>query len=84
MTQILSRSAALAARTPTSRQRYLDFLRAFSLSVVVLGHWLLAVVTRTDAAGAVAGGWAYGGESGLRTGSLLAIAPSTQWLTWLF
>jgi hypothetical protein len=34
----------LAARTPADRDRYVDFLRAFSISVVVLGHWLIAVV----------------------------------------
>ena len=35
---------ALAATTPASRDRYIDFLRGFSICVVVLGHWLIAVV----------------------------------------
>ncbi len=35
---------ALAEKTPASRDRYVDFLRAFSICVVVLGHWLIAVV----------------------------------------
>jgi hypothetical protein len=35
----------LARATPVTRDRYADFLRAFSIGVVVLGHWLLAVVT---------------------------------------
>jgi fucose 4-O-acetylase-like acetyltransferase len=35
----------LAAATPPSRDRYADFLRAFSILVVVFGHWLIAVVT---------------------------------------
>lgn len=38
----------LAAQTPSSRDRYVDFLRAFSICVVVLGHWLIAVVYITD------------------------------------
>jgi fucose 4-O-acetylase-like acetyltransferase len=35
---------ALAAATPPDRDRYVDFLRGFSILVVVLGHWLIAVV----------------------------------------
>ena len=38
----------LAAATPPTRDRYADFLRAFSILVVVLGHWLIAVVTWQD------------------------------------
>jgi hypothetical protein len=34
----------LARRTPATRDRYVDFLRLFSIGVVVLGHWLMAVV----------------------------------------
>lgn len=34
----------LAAATPEGRDRYVDFLRAFSIGVVVLGHWLIAVI----------------------------------------
>ena len=33
---------ALAERTPDTRNRYVDFLRAVSITVVVLGHWLMA------------------------------------------
>jgi fucose 4-O-acetylase-like acetyltransferase len=45
----MSRTDALSARdlagsTPASRDRYVDFLRLFSITVVVLGHWLMAVV----------------------------------------
>ena len=36
--------AALAAATSASRDRYVDFLRAFSIAVVVFGHWLMAIV----------------------------------------
>lgn len=35
---------AMAAATPSSRDRYVDLLRAFSIAVVVLGHWLMAIV----------------------------------------
>ena len=59
----------LAAATPDSRDRYVDFLRAFSISVVVLGHWLMATVT-----------W---DSSGVRAGNLLAAVPAMQPLTWL-
>lgn len=40
--------ATLAAETPASRERYVDFLRAASILVVVLGHWMMAVVTIRD------------------------------------
>ena len=33
----------LAAATPSTRDRYVDFLRAFSILVVVLGHFFIAV-----------------------------------------
>ena len=38
----------LADRTPASRDRYVDFLRALSIMVVVFGHWLAAVVVWRD------------------------------------
>ena len=31
-----------ADRTPPSRERYVDLLRALAICVVVLGHWLVA------------------------------------------
>ena len=37
-----TRAAEVAARTPPSRNRYVDFLRAASILCVVLGHWLAA------------------------------------------
>ncbi|MEX1207469.1 MAG: acyltransferase family protein [Acidimicrobiia bacterium] len=39
---------ALAAATPPDRDRYVDFLRAFSILAVVAGHWLIAVVVWRD------------------------------------
>lgn len=61
---------SLAAATPASRDRYADFLRVFSIAVVVLGHWLMAVVT-VDANGQVAGG------------NALTAEPVLQYATWL-
>jgi hypothetical protein len=34
----------LAEKTPASRDRYVDFLRAFSISTVVFGHWFIALI----------------------------------------
>ena len=34
----------MAEATPDSRDRYVDFLRAVSIMVVVLGHWLIAAI----------------------------------------
>ncbi len=59
----------LARHTPVDRDRYLDLLRALAIGIVVLGHWLMAVVWTEDGA--------------LQTASLLAREPATQWLTWL-
>ena len=38
----------LAARTPATRDRSVDFLRAASILTVVLGHWLIGVVWIQD------------------------------------
>jgi hypothetical protein len=47
-----------------------DFLRAASIFVVVIGHWLVAAP--------------YVSREGLTLGNMLDVAPWTQWLTWLF
>ena len=60
----------LAAQTPPERNRYVDFLRAISILVVITGHWLIAT------------SWYVDGE--LASGHLLKSHPQTQWLTWLF
>lgn len=65
-----SQARALAERTPPSRNRTADFLRAASIGAVVLGHWLLA-------APQVLG-------TSLLVGHMLEIAPWTRWLTWGF
>ena len=65
-----SRARAMAEASPPTRNRYVDFLRAFSILAVVVGHWLVAAPYMKD--GAVEGG------------HLLGILPWTQWLTWGF
>lgn len=67
---IWSRAAELAARTPDSRNRYVDFLRAVSIGAVVLGHWMVGVLYLVDGEPAAS--------------SLLEFQPWTRWLTWLF
>jgi len=64
-----SQAAAMAAQTPASRNRYVDFLRAASIGVVVFGHWLAAAP--------------YLGPDGrLRADHVLAVVDWTRWLTW--
>jgi fucose 4-O-acetylase-like acetyltransferase len=65
----LTTARRLAEATPDSRNRYVDFLRAFSILVVVIGHWLMAGPEMVD------------GE--LRIGHLIAEARWAQWATWL-
>ena len=67
---IWSQVKQLAAKTPAERNRYVDFLRAVSIMVVIVGHWLIAT------------SWYVDGE--LQSGHLLKSHPQTQWLTWLF
>jgi peptidoglycan/LPS O-acetylase OafA/YrhL len=54
----------LALKTPASRDRYVDFLRAASILVVVFGHWLSSLVSFEggflsvrNAVGVVPGTW---------------------------
>ncbi|MEV4517640.1 acyltransferase [Dactylosporangium sp. NPDC049525] len=54
----------------STRDRYVDLLRVFSLGVVVLGHWLMAVV-------------AVGDDGVARAGNVLAVVPALQPATWL-
>jgi len=62
--------ARLADATPGTRDRYVDLLRAASLAVVVLGHWLMAAVVVAPDGTAVAG-------------NVLAAAPWLHPVTWL-
>jgi hypothetical protein len=60
----------LAAATPATRNRYADLLRVASIFVVVIGHWLMAVLAYRD---------------GTFTGqNLLEVATWTHILTWVF
>ena len=60
----------MAEQTPTTRNRYVDLLRALSIFAVILGHWLVAATQVRD---------------GVLVGeNMLAVAPWTQWLTWVF
>lgn len=60
----------LADRTPSSRNRYVDFLRGASISAVVLGHWLIAAPYYEP------------GKPDMQ--HLLAVSPWSQWITWIF
>jgi peptidoglycan/LPS O-acetylase OafA/YrhL len=68
--QIWSIAKDMAAKTPPERNRYVDFLRAVSILVVVFGHWLIATAWYVDGT--------------LTPGHLLKSHPQHQWLTWLF
>jgi hypothetical protein len=70
MMSIWSQAKDLAAKTPDNRNRYVDFLRAISILVVITGHWLIATL--------------YYHDGSLTPGDLLTIQPDKQWLTWLF
>src|SRR5262245_13737165 len=59
----------LARQTPATRDRYVDALRLFSIAVVVLGHWLMAVVV-----------W-HG--SSFHTGNVIGDVPGLWLATWL-
>ena len=67
---VWSRAKVLAERTPETRNRYVDFLRAASITVVVLGHWSVAAAYVAD-------------SHQLQLGDMLTLAPWTQWLTWV-
>ncbi len=70
MMSIWSQAKDMAAQTPTDRNRYVDFLRAISILVVITGHWLIAAL--------------YFHDGSLTLSDLLVIQPNAQWLTWLF
>ncbi len=61
-------TADLADATPPDRDRVVDLVRVAALVVVVVGHWLMAVVT-----------WDH---HGLRGRNVLDLEPWTRWLTW--
>jgi hypothetical protein len=44
MTNLLTRARDAAERTPPDRDRLVDAIRVFAMLVVVIGHWLMAVI----------------------------------------
>jgi peptidoglycan/LPS O-acetylase OafA/YrhL len=67
---VWERTLEMAEATPPERNRYVDFLRAVSILMVVTGHWLVAAPWMSDGA--------------FVPGDLLEMRPNTQWLTWIF
>ncbi len=64
-----SAARALAAQTPPKRNRYVDFLRAVSICVVVFGHWLVGLPAIVDGA--------------VHEVEVMRVVPWTQWLSWV-
>jgi fucose 4-O-acetylase-like acetyltransferase len=64
----VSRAEQVAAATPASRNRVIDFLRAAAITVVVLGHWTIVAVD----------------PAGIQPHGVLDNAPWSHQLTWLF
>ena len=62
-------ATTLAEKTPESRNRYVDFLRAVSIIMVIFGHWLVVAPYIKD------------GE--ILLSDILSISPWTQWLSWI-
>ncbi len=60
---------ALVDKTPPTRDRYVDFLRAFSIIVVVIGHWLSAVVIKNG--------------NGIRVNNAVGMIPNLWIVTWI-
>ncbi len=70
MTTYLTRTRSIAAQTPETRNRIIDFWRAVAILVVVFGHWLAASI------------WVMpDGEISLMNS--LAWIPYAGWVTWI-
>ncbi len=65
---IWDKALDIARQTPEARHRGVDFLRAASIIVVVIGHWCMAAP------------WV--DEKGPHIAHMLGQAEWTQWLTW--
>jgi fucose 4-O-acetylase-like acetyltransferase len=65
-----TRLDAMVAATPATRDRYVDFLRAASIIVVVLGHWTISLIA-----------WD-GGV--IRSTSVLGVGAGLWLATWVF
>jgi hypothetical protein len=66
-----SQPAAASQPAPKPRNDFVDFLRAASIVVVVLGHWLMAAPTVQSGVG-------------FTLSDILRVAPGSRWLTWIF
>ena len=67
---IWTSAAHQAAQTPPQRNRYVDLLRAASICLVILGHWLVVVI--------------HAEGHNLSIQDIRAVASWVRWLTWLF
>ncbi|BCB76369.1 acyltransferase family protein [Phytohabitans flavus] len=67
----MGRVGMLARQTPAGRERYVDFLRALAICLVVLGHWLVTVI-------------AYGASGKVTGFNALVDLVWARPLTWLF
>jgi len=67
---IWARAGEIADRTPPSRNRLVDFLRAASILLVISGHWLLTAP--------------YMPAGELELGNMLELTDVTRWLSWGF
>ena len=63
-------AAHQVAQTPPQRNRYVDLLRAASICLVILGHWLVVVI--------------HAEGNNLSTQDIRHVIPWVRWLTWLF
>ncbi len=68
MTSLWTRATRIADETPPSRNRLIDFLRVFSIVVVVLGHWLAAIPHLVDGS--------------LRVSHALELSTGIHYVTW--
>jgi surface polysaccharide O-acyltransferase-like enzyme len=64
--RLTGRLDAMVERTPADRERYVDFLRVFSIAIVVTWHWSLSVIfwngerfLMPNPISQVPGGWLY-------------------------
>mgnify|MGYP003626272122 CR=1 FL=1 len=69
---IWAKASELAEQTPADRNRYVDFLRAVSITFVIIGHWLITTAHYDSSTGS------------LNPMLALDVISWTSWLTWLF
>ena len=69
---IWAQATELARQTPEERNRYVDFLRAVSITLVIIGHWLITTAI-------------WNADTGTLTPVLaLEVVDWSAWLTWAF